>query len=86
MRVWVRGLPGADDTEVLSATITQVRGEAAVLRLNEPYSQEAWVLAVPQEPGWGLQALWFSFIAVDAFELNEREHLGRWFIRLGSGA
>jgi hypothetical protein len=77
-------MPGADVTEVVPATITEVRGEAAVLRLDEPHSQESWVLAVPKEPGWGLQALWFSFIAVEAFELNGREHLGRWFIRLGS--
>jgi hypothetical protein len=42
------------------------------------------VLAIPHEPGWGLQALWFSFIAVEAFELDGRARLGRWFIRLGS--
>ena len=76
-------MPGADETEVVAATITEVRGEEAVLHLREPDASERWVIAVPQEPGWGLQALWFSFIAVDAFELEGRERLGRWFIRLG---
>lgn len=76
-------MPGADETEVVAATITEVRGEEAVLHLREPHGSQRWVIAVPQEPGWGLQALWFSFIAVDAFELDGRERLGRWFIRLG---
>jgi hypothetical protein len=83
VRVWVHGMPGADETEVVSGTITEVREEGAVLYLREPGREERWVLAVPHEPGWGLQALWFSFIAVDAFELEGRERLGRWFIRLG---
>ena len=84
VRVWVEGMPGADETKVVAGTITEVRDEAAVLYLREPDSEERWVLAVPHERGWGLQALWFSFIAVDAFELNGEERLGRWFIRLGS--
>jgi hypothetical protein len=84
VRVWVHGMPGADETEVVSGTITEVRDDGAVLYLREPDREERWVLAVPHEPGWGLQALWFSFIAVDAFELEGRERLGRWFIRLGS--
>jgi hypothetical protein len=84
VRVWVHGMPGADETEVVSATITEVRDEGAVLYLGEPDRDVRWVLAVPHEPGWGLQALWFSFIAVDAFELEGRERLGRWFIRLGA--
>ena len=75
VRVWVRGM------------ITELRDDGAVLYLREPGRDERWVLAVPHEPGWGLQALWFSFIAVDVFELDERrEPLGRWFIRLGSQA
>ena len=41
-------------------------------------------IAVPHEAGWRLQAMWFSFISVDVFELEGRERLGRWFIRLGS--
>jgi hypothetical protein len=76
-------MPGADETEVVAATITEVRGEEAVLQLGEPHGRQRQVIAVPQEPGWGLQALWFSFIAVEAFELDGRERLGRWFIRLG---
>lgn len=84
VRVWVRGMPGADETEVVAGTITEVRGEGAVLYLREPGREQRWVLAVPQERGWGLQALWFSFIAVDVFELEGRRPLGRWFIRLGS--
>ena len=84
VRVWVRGMPGGDETEVVSGTITEIRDEGAVLYMREPERDERWVLAVPLEPGWGLQALWFSFIAVDAFELDGRERLGRWFIRLGA--
>ena len=84
MRVWVRGMPGGDETEVIAGTITEVRGDEVVLYLRDPQREQRWVLAVPSEPGWGLQALWFSFIAVDAFELEGRERLGRWFIRLGS--
>jgi hypothetical protein len=84
VRVWVRGMPGGDETEVVPGTITEVRDDGAVLYLREPGHGERWLLAVPHEPGWGLQALWFSFIAVDVFELDGREPLGRWFIRLGS--
>jgi hypothetical protein len=86
VRVWVRGMPGADETEVVAGTITEIRAEGAVISLREPEQEERWVLAVPHEAGWGLQALWFSFIAVDAYELHGREPLGRWFIRLGSPA
>jgi hypothetical protein len=77
-------MPGGDETEIVAATITEVREDGAVLFLREPDQEQRWVLAVPQEPGWGLQALWFSFIAVEAFELDGRQPLGRWFIRLGS--
>jgi hypothetical protein len=83
VRVWVRGMPGGDETEVLSGTITEVHDEGAVILLDEAGGEERRILAVPHEPGWGLQALWFSFIAVDAFELDGREPAGRWFIRLG---
>jgi hypothetical protein len=86
VRVWIQGMPGGDETEVVAGTITEVRDDGAVLYLREPERGERWVLAVPQEPGWGLQALWFSFIAVDAFELEDRRSLGRWFIRLGDSA
>jgi hypothetical protein len=84
VRVWVEGMPGGDETEVVGGTITEVREEGAVVRLDDPDREERDILAVPDEPGWGLQALWFSFIAVDAFELGSQEPLGRWFIRLGS--
>jgi hypothetical protein len=77
-------MPGADETEVVPGTITEVRDDGAVLHLRTPDWGERWLLAVPHEPGWGLQALWFSFISVDVFELDGREPLGRWFIRLGS--
>lgn len=76
-------MPGGDETEVVPATITEVHGEEAVLHLRDPDGPQRWVIAVPQEPGWGLQALWFSFIAVEAFERDGRERLGQWFIRLG---
>jgi hypothetical protein len=81
VRVWVKGMPGGDETEVVAGTITEIREDGAVVFLRE---EQRWILAVPQEPGWGLQALWFSFIAVDAFELEGGNRLGRWFIRLGS--
>jgi hypothetical protein len=76
-------MPGADETEVVAATIVEVRGDEAVLRLGDPASPQRRVIAVAQEPGWGLQAMWFSFIAVEVFEFDGRERLGRWFIRLG---
>jgi hypothetical protein len=81
VRVWVEGMPGADETRVVPGTIAEVRDDGAVLHLGD---DDRWVLAVPHEPGWGLQALWFSFIAVDVFELDGRQPVGRWFIRLGS--
>jgi hypothetical protein len=84
VRVWVEGMPGADETRVVAGTITEVRDDGAVLYLRDEDRADRWVLAVPHEPGWGLQAMWFSFIAVDVFELDGREPVGRWFIRLGS--
>jgi hypothetical protein len=84
VRVWVEGMPGADETRVVPATITEVRDDGAVLYLRNDDRTDRWVLAVPREAGWGLQALWFSFIAVDVFELEGRRPVGRWFIRLGS--
>jgi hypothetical protein len=84
VRVWVRGMPGGDETEVVPGTIAELRDDGAVLCLRSEDQSERWLLAVPHEPGWGFSALWFSFIAVDVFELEGRERLGRWFIRLGS--
>ena len=80
MRVWVKGMPGADETEVVAGTITELRDDGAVLLLGEP---ERSLRVVPHERGWGFGALWFSFIAVDVFELEGGESVGRWFIRLG---
>jgi hypothetical protein len=80
VRVWVSGLPGEEGSEVVGGTIVELRGDDAVVRLDD--GREA--LVVPRERGWGLPALWFSFIAVDAFELPDREPRGRWFVRLGS--
>jgi hypothetical protein len=84
VRVWVRGMPGGDETEVVPGTITELRDDGAVLHLREEDQPERWLLVVPHEPGWGFHALWFSFISVDVFELEGRERLGRWFIRLGA--
>lgn len=84
VRVWVRGMPGGDETEVVPGTITELRDDGAVLYLRSEDQSERWLLAVPHEPGWGFHALWFSFIAVDVFELEGRKRLGRWFIRLGA--
>jgi hypothetical protein len=84
VRVWVQGHPGADETEVVPGTITEIRDDGAVLHVREPGRAERRLLAVPEEAGWGLQALWFSFIAVEVFELEGRERVGRWFIRLGA--
>jgi hypothetical protein len=84
VRVWVRGMPGGDETEVVPGTITELREDGAVLYLRSEDQSERWLLAVPHEPGWGFHALWFSFIAVDVFDLEGRERLGRWFIRLGA--
>lgn len=86
VRVWVRGRPGADETEVVPGKIESIRPVGAVLRVTEADGPTRDVLAVPREPGWGFQALWFSFIAVDVFELDgdASEPLARWYIRLGS--
>jgi len=77
-------MPGGDETEVLPGTITELRDDGAVLYLRSDGRAERWLWVVPHEPGWGFHALWFSFISIDVFELEGRERLGRWFIRLGS--
>jgi hypothetical protein len=84
VRVWVEGMPGADETRVVTGTITELRDGGAVVYLRESELEPRWILAVPRDAGWGLQALWFSFIAVDAFELENGKRLGEWHIRLGS--
>jgi hypothetical protein len=82
VRVWVEGMPGGDETRVVSGTVTELRDGGAVVYLGE--NEPRWILAVPRDAGWGLHALWFSFIAVDAFELENGDRLGEWHIRLGS--
>jgi hypothetical protein len=86
VRIWVQGMPGADETEVISGTVTELREGAAVVFLREPGREPRWVLAVPRDAGWGLDALWFSYIAVDAFELDNGAGLGEWHIRLAGKA
>jgi hypothetical protein len=87
VRVWVRGSPGADETEVVSGTIAELLPQGAVVDLHEPARaggvELRRVLAVPEQRGWGLGALWFSFIAVDVYEPGAGgEPLARWFLRL----
>jgi hypothetical protein len=86
VRVWVQGAPGGDETKVVAGTIVDVRPEGALIDLNEPARAGAvelrQVLAVPEERGWGVAALWFSFIAVDVYEPGGDEPLARWFLRL----
>ena len=61
---------------VVDGRILEVTDRGAVVEL-----ENRQVLAVPTEKGWGLQTLWFGFIAVDAYDGEER--LGRWWLRLG---
>ncbi len=87
----VRGEPSA-------AGGREVTGSGAVVQLGEPVRvggrEVRRVLAVPSEEGFGLDALWFSFIAVDALPLEQdgsrsgarsQERLGRWWMRLRRG-
>jgi hypothetical protein len=88
IRVWVEGEPGADETAVVPGAIAEVLPDGtAIVQLDEPASVGDRKLrrfrAVPDEHGWGLHALWFSFIAVNVHELDGDEPpLARWFIRL----
>jgi hypothetical protein len=92
VRVWVEGWPGEEDSRVLEATVIQAAGGTAVLELEPPLAhgggEVRYVRVAPREPGFGLDALWFSFIAVDAARLagpdpiGEAEPLGRWAMRL----
>ncbi|HEY6780177.1 MAG TPA: hypothetical protein VI111_04440 [Thermoleophilaceae bacterium] len=86
VRVWVQGAPGGDETVVVSGTISASRPDGALIALNEPVRvgdrELRCVLAVPEQRGWGLQALWFSFIAVDVYDPAGGGALARWFVRL----
>lgn len=82
VRIWVEGSPGADETKVVTGAIAEIRPDgSAIVRLDEPHEGLQHFHAVPDEHGWGLDALWFSFIAVNVEELDET----RWFIRLNRG-
>jgi hypothetical protein len=87
VRVWVRGMPGADETEVVTGVLSDVTDSRALLTVRPPDGGERRLWVTPHEPGWGFHALWFSFIAVDVHELDPApgtEPVARWFIRLGS--
>lgn len=77
---------------VVEATVTEVTDRGALISLEEPISaggrEVSRVLAVPTEPGWGLDALWFAYIRVDAFPADGDGggRLGSWWMRLGSRA
>ena len=72
VRVWVKGMPGADETEVVGGTIAEVREGDAVLFLRARDRPERWLPIVSHEQDWGFGALWFSFISVDVFERGRR--------------
>lgn len=78
--MWVEGWPGEEDSKILEATVAERSGSSAVLEFEDG----ARARVVPRERGFGLDALWFSFIAVDAVDTETGEQLGRWAIRLGS--
>jgi hypothetical protein len=93
VRVWVEGWPGEEDSRVLAATVAGVFDGVAVLEF-EPAARVGetevrFARVAPREHGFGLDALWFSFIAVDAAALDgpdpagNAQPLGRWAIRLG---
>jgi hypothetical protein len=89
VRVWIEGAPGGDDTDVVEGVLAEARPDGALVELHEPARvggrELRRFLAVPRERGWGLEALWFSFIAVDVHEPGDGggEPLARWFLRLG---
>lgn len=79
VRIWVEGSPGADETTVVTGSIAEVLPDgSAVVVLDGPVGELRSFHAIPDERGWGLDALWFSFIAVNVSELDGV----RWFIRL----
>jgi hypothetical protein len=84
VRVWVKSRPGEEDAEIVGGTLLEVTERGALVDLNEPVGGISRVQAVPRERGWGLDALWFAFIAVDAYPADgeQPEPLGQWWIRL----
>jgi hypothetical protein len=90
VRVWIEGAPGGDETTVVAGAIVELRPDGgAVVNLEQPASAGGHELrrfrALPDEHGWGLHALWFSFIAVNVYAVDGDEPLARWFIRLNRG-
>jgi hypothetical protein len=89
VRVWTRSRPGEEDAEIVTGKVVEVRSGAAVVEFDRPARVEdrelTRIRAVPREPGWGLEALWFAFIPIDAFPADEGERVGRWWMRLGRG-
>jgi hypothetical protein len=89
VRVWIRSRPGEEDAAVVGGTVVEVTGRGAVIAFEHPVKvggrELSRVLAVPSEPGWGLDALWFAFIPFDAFPAHADggEPVGRWWMRLG---
>jgi hypothetical protein len=90
VRVWLEGWPGEEDSRVVEATVLGRSGPSAVLELDAPAlvagRELQFARVTPRERGFGLDALWFSFIAVDASDPDTGDPLGRWAIRLGSRA
>jgi hypothetical protein len=85
VRVWTEGRPGEEESRIQEGVVIEVVDEGALVELDEPVAELRRVLLVPREKGWGLRALWFSFIAVDAFPAHDPHAgpVGRWWIRLG---
>ena len=85
MRVWVESRPGEEDARIVPGTLAEITDRGGVLALSEAVGvaghETRRALAVPAEPGWGFQALWFGFIAVEASTLEGRP-IGRWWVRL----
>ena len=69
--------------------MVEVARGGALVQLEQPVGvggrELRSFLLVPRERGWGLSALWFAFIAVDAFPAHgeAEEPLGHWWMRLG---
>ena len=84
VRVWTEGRPGEEESRIQEGVVVEVIDDGALVELDEPIDDLRRFLLVPREKGWGLRALWFSFIAVDAFPAHrEAEAVGQWWLRLG---
>jgi hypothetical protein len=84
VRIWTEGRPGEEESRIQEGVVIEVVEDGALVELDEPVGELRRVRLVPREQGWGLRALWFSFIAVDAFPAHrEGEVVGHWWMRLG---